>query len=330
MEQAENKRLLYVACTRAADLLILSGSPEEDDTWLKTLAGAWGVAENIERNKDGLDAGEEIFTYPGFTLRLIKAAPLPDAEPTSRPPAAALTQQVPQLEALPLLARPLPPRLATWPVAVTHVPSARDTEEEEIERPRPVVRLEGGAPAGRRPWRFLVGNLAHRALADWNCLALPDADLREHLRRWAVRGGLSAPEDVASAVNIVAKQLGTLRATPLYTEICAAQERHAEVPLSIRAGERILHGVLDLLYRDRRGQWRLLDWKTERLGHGQSIEEAAAGETTRQMAVYRQAVTQILDYSVVAAICFLSEGAQVHEPGEEKLAAAWAELVAER
>ena len=56
----------------------------------------------------------------------------------------------------------------------------------------------------------------------------------------------------------------------------------------------MLHGVLDLLYRDRAGQWRLLDWKTERVRPGQSLEDAAAGETVRQLAVYRQAVEQIL------------------------------------
>ncbi len=94
--------------------------------------------------------------------------------------------------------------------------------------------------------------------------------------------------------------LDALRSTPLYREIDGAQERHAEVPLSICAGGGMggggqqLHGVLDLLYRDRTGQWRLLDWKTEPVGRGQTLQEAAAGAYLRQMAVYSRAVEQVL------------------------------------
>ena len=66
---------------------------------------------------------------------------------------------------------------------------------------------------------------------------------------WARRGGLYEPEDVRAAVASVEPDATRLRATALYGEICAAQERHAEVPLSICAGDQVLHGVLDLLYR---------------------------------------------------------------------------------
>jgi ATP-dependent helicase/nuclease subunit A len=327
MEQAESKRLLYVACTRAADLLILSGAAKED-TWLNTLSNAWDIEGQVDRNKDGLDTGEELARFPGYSIRITRAAPLSEEDAPSRP----LTRRedpVTSPEALPALARPVPPRQAIWPLAVTHVPSTRETEEEEIRRPRPVVLGEGTTAAGGRPWRFLIGNLAHRALAEWNCLTLPDEALRTVLERWARRGGLSAPDDVRSAVEQVAKRLRTLRAAPLYNEICGARERHAEVPLTIRAGERVLHGVLDLLYPDARGQWHLLDWKTERLGRDQSPEEAAAGETMRQMAVYTRAVTEILGFSAVAEICFLSAGAQVYRPEPRLLALAWDELAGE-
>lgn len=330
MEQAESKRLLYVACTRAADLLILSGNPKADDTWLKALADAWDVGSQIARSEDGLEAGEEMVSREGFAIRIVRPARLADEDTIPAQTRVAPAEQAPRLEALPPLARPLPQRLATWPVAVTHAPSSRETEDEEIGRPRPVVRLERGTAVGRQPWRFLIGNLAHRALADWNCLALPEAELRESLTTWARRGGLSAVDDVRAAVNIVAAQLKRLRGTPLYGEICAAAERHAEVPLSICAGERVLHGILDLLYRDAQGQWHLLDWKTERLTRGQTVDAAAAGETVRQLAVYSRAVEQILGIRAAAEVCFLSENAQVYRPPAELLAEAWQAVAAER
>ena len=52
MEQAESKRLLYVACTRAADLLILSGSAKENGSWLGTLAAAWDLDLGEERGRE--------------------------------------------------------------------------------------------------------------------------------------------------------------------------------------------------------------------------------------------------------------------------------------
>ena len=43
MELAESRRLLYVACTRAADLLILSGKPGEPRSWLTALTSCLGI-----------------------------------------------------------------------------------------------------------------------------------------------------------------------------------------------------------------------------------------------------------------------------------------------
>ena len=78
---------------------------------------------------------------------------------------------------MPPLAQPLPPRLARWPVAVTHTPTAHRSEPDEPPTLRPVVRGTRDDAGPRRPWRFLVGNLAHRALADWDCLGRPEPEL---------------------------------------------------------------------------------------------------------------------------------------------------------
>jgi ATP-dependent helicase/nuclease subunit A len=329
MEQAESKRLLYVACTRAADLLILSGNPKAEDTWLKALADAWDTRDQVERNGDGLDVGEELIQRERYNLRIVRHAPLAEEDALPALPRATSPEPAPLLDTLPPLARALPVSPTTWPVAVTHIPSSRETEDDRLERPRPVVRMENGYVAGLKPWRFLIGNLAHRALADWECLALPEAELLENLTRWARRSGLTAPRDAHAAVKRAAAQLRVLRDTPLYREVCSARERYTEVPLSIAAGGRMLHGVLDLLYGDAAGEWRLLDWKTEWVPRGQALADAAGGETIRQLAIYRHAVDQILGIRAVAEVCFLGAGAQVYRPPAEQLAEAWARLVDE-
>ncbi len=325
MEEAESNRLLYVACTRAADLLILSGGLKAKTSWLRTLADGWGL--QLGSQDEGDAPAEEVIDGGAYRLRILR----PDLTEEESPGREAVGPAIPTSEAAlmlaPALAQPLALQGTRWPVAVTHLP--RVEEDDDEPRLRPIVRTDEVGARGGRPWRFLVGNLAHRALADWDCLQRADSDLQELLARWARRGGLFEPHDVQAAVARVGRMVDRLRTTALYREICAATERYTEAPLSICAGEQMLHGILDMLYRDRHGEWRLLDWKTEPVVKGQTLAEAAA-PYLRQMAVYSRATEQILNLRVRAAICFLSAGAAVYYPEPSDLEREWLALSAER
>ncbi|RME53272.1 MAG: hypothetical protein D6790_17855, partial [Caldilineae bacterium] len=65
LEEAENRRLLYVACTRAADLLILSGQVEKADSWMQHILDAWGI------DSDGPD-GEDVLTLENFQVSVVR------------------------------------------------------------------------------------------------------------------------------------------------------------------------------------------------------------------------------------------------------------------
>ncbi len=205
MEQAESSRLLYVACTRAADLLILSGQAKKD-SWLQTLANAWGLELAEESAEPRATEREELVERPDYSVRLVW--PMPLDEEAARPigPATRDVGPAPGLSTAPPLSQPLPELAAGWPVAVTHLADA-GWEEDELPPLRPVVQVDALGARGRRPWRFLVGNLAHRALAHWDCLAEPDETLEARLIGWARRGGLYEPEDVRGAVDRAGRML---------------------------------------------------------------------------------------------------------------------------
>ena len=62
MEEAERRRLLYVACTRAADLLILSGQTGKKNTWLSEVQEIWGIEDGgpQEETKDFVDFSVQV------------------------------------------------------------------------------------------------------------------------------------------------------------------------------------------------------------------------------------------------------------------------------
>ena len=167
-----------------------------------------------------------------------------------------------------------------------------------------------------------MGNLAHRALADWDCLGAPPDELRAKLATWARRAGITTPDALEHAVGQVLGALHSLRRTAFFHEIATAPERHAEIPFSLETPVGTLHGVIDLLFRDSSGEWRLVDWKTEPVGRGQTLAEAAQPYLL-QMAVYALAAERILGIQPTVEICFLSSRADVYRCTAAELEMAW-------
>ena len=82
MEEAEEKRLLYVACTRAADRLILTGQVGNRDSWLQQ------ILEAYEIDADGPQ--DELLQGDCFGMRILR----PDEPEELRPAESGATQKV--------------------------------------------------------------------------------------------------------------------------------------------------------------------------------------------------------------------------------------------
>ena len=316
MELAESRRLLYVACTRAADLLILSGKPGESRSWLTALTAAWELPLG-----DGDDA---VVQRNGYSIRLR----YPELPAEGRTASVGLVPAAAGMTEMPPLARPLSSAAAPRPIAVTHLERRLAEEAGELPtlRPAALAGRDGNRP--QRAPRYLVGNLAHRALADWDCLGAPPDELRAKLATWARRAGITTPDALEHAVGQVLGALHSLRRTAFFHEIATAPERHAEIPFSLETPVGTLHGVIDLLFRDSSGEWRLVDWKTEPVGRGQTLAEAAQPYLL-QMAVYALAAERILGVRPRVEICFLSSRADVYRCTAADLEMAWRNVMAE-
>jgi ATP-dependent helicase/nuclease subunit A len=304
-EASESARLLYVAATRAREMLLLSGcAPADgkgalrlDQSWLQQLGTTLGLAAACPELQEDGDCEH---------LLMLSVGDLPVAchiyEEAWRPPALAASgrpraQQPPLVE--PVLLRP---------VAV-----ARDeAEEQEPDR---------GAEPGQREWRvvphsarpsapeWVVGQLVHEALAAWR---FPE----EGFRAWAEARARTLGVVIGHAVRDAAERTETLllrlRAHALSREVEAADERLHEVPYSVVGNDgRTDARVIDLLFR--KGEvWTILEYKTNR-----AADQAAARRLMRenrydvQARCYLRAAEDLLGVRPQLVICWLDCGARV-------------------
>lgn len=189
MEAAEDKRLLYVACTRAADLLILSGQAHGKESWLTDILAAWEVP---------LAGGEdEIIPKDAYHLRVQRPPYVPEG--ARRAHAQALERAPLALDELPALALPLAVPAPVRPISVTRLESLLKEADSGDEGGgeagavtlRPAVQIH--KPETTRAPAAQVGRVIHRALADWDCLGLEMAGLTRRLEVFARREGVAAP-----------------------------------------------------------------------------------------------------------------------------------------
>lgn len=259
MEEAEERRLLYVAFTRAADLLIVTGHPRAAASWMRRLYDAWELDPSSEAQSDVLVERE------GFSVRL-RRPPAP-ADHGAQPPAGPVERAA--MAAMPPLAQPWngSARQEADPAPADAEPAAPGVEL------RPAVRRDA---AGRPlPTEGTVAALLHRALRDDSTFTTPPAQMREHLARHAGRAGICAGAAVESAV----KRMAALRRRPFFALLASAQARYFSLPYTVETPAGVASGHIDLLARDRAGGWHLVHWVTEWVNPG---GEAAAVEQRRQ------------------------------------------------
>ncbi len=303
-EAAESDRLLYVAATRAQDLLILSGtaSVRRDGVGL----GGW-----LER----LDTA----------LHLSTSAPVcdPEGEAIQRVALSAGTQPVSCFLyegnaeiATPgvFIAPPTPPTLPeTLPLLDPLIPPSSttddDTEATHRDPPRRVWRV---VPEQTRPTApaWVVGTLVHGALEQW---LFPDGVV---FARWAeaeARGrGITDAAELHNAVQRAARMLTRFQATDLYAEMNAAAQRLHEVPYTLATPDGALErGTLDALFRAD-GQWTLVEFKTDHVTHQTTLTALLDSTDYRvQVTRYLDAAERLLGVRPRPALCFLNVGGTV-------------------
>jgi CRISPR/Cas system-associated exonuclease Cas4 (RecB family) len=318
----EAKRLFYVGATRARETLILTGTSKDAEIkkgdvlvepvdWLRARLG----------HAAGLGTGAEEIDWDGARILLqwqrdeIAAPRHAGRLSLAREYAGALAAGLPIGDGSPsgIAARMEPlaiPAAAPEQIPVTRLAAFLRCPQvyrlSELQIPASPIAVDAAPNAGAR-----LGDLMHRALEAVRFDAEPAA---EALRVAA----LVAP--AANERDAVARLVADVLASPVAAETREASEVHREASfyVPLRGGDggdggdvSMLHGVADLLFRDGKGAWHLVDWKASSSRRAEKVERY-----TPQLQLYAAALAHLRGVGPVASarIHFLDGGESASVP----------------
>ncbi|MEJ2667327.1 MAG: UvrD-helicase domain-containing protein, partial [Deinococcales bacterium] len=335
-EEQESYRLLYVAASRARDVLLVTGSVKagQPQGWAAALArlglgprdSGPGAAGDVAASEAGGAAGARGSGGPDEGGGFPDAGETPAAGDTlaaGEPAQAGIRLVTHPLQAVPVPAGARPEAAATGLVAAPWL-----ERRFRAHRYPPVFspsRLKAGtspeprAPSDPGDWDDLpgrataVGTLVHYAIGqDW-----PPGEraTRVNLAAQEVMFPFAA-EEREDVLDEVIELLG--RYTALLggaLPALSARERDlAELPVAVPHGGTVWQGVIDRLYRAG-GSWVVEDYKTDQRARSQPY--------AFQLALYAHAVERALGERPAARLVFLRPG-EVVELGAADLDEAFA------
>lgn len=308
----EEKRLFYVAATRAKDFLVLSGQmsfPKKTKTdsavpmdWLKQALDI--TEENYHQDIAYGDRKARVFT------EVISPDPRMAEDPTWMETYPGILQEepapVPEHDtALAMLDRavraPVPPRPTHFTVSqlLTFGKCPRGYELSCLFGiTEPSLPGQDLQPTGGKS----LGTLVHRILQRWD---LERSSLTALVDRELHRIDLPAGDKKQAR----AQSLDLLRrfsATTTAEEIRKSPEVFTEVPFVIKLGPCQVQGVIDKLFRDTAGRLTLIDYKTDRIAESETASKA--DEYRFQLAAYALAAHRLFNEPIQTAIAFLQPG----------------------
>ena len=286
-EEEEQKRVLYVAMTRAREHLMISCAPAERSragSYLSLLEETLNE-EIAARNESHLiTAGDgtielqvvrESLSPPGRARTTAQEEPLQmDWQPYAR-----LWQQ---------RARECESALRTPLFLTPTLLKLREAELTEALPEREKLPVSSELP-------LLIGELAHRFLENWDFGDDPAefrARLEPFLDRWIEPKQQANREQLQRELEEI---LASFFSSGAYRELSSSRILGREVPLLIPWDGRIMEGVIDLLY-EREGQLFLADYKTDRV---EKKDLARHAENYRhQTTIYSEAARRSLKREV--------------------------------
>ncbi len=272
-DEAESKRLLYVAMTRAKDRLILSGCVEkgkEPQGWLGYLADALSL--------DMKDAGEEAEFLHVVEKNIYDPASAPPRPKGRTPDISTIIEIMQNVEA-----EEIPADTPQWR-RVSDVPPSLETKRafnptelvEYAHCPRKYcyrfVRGYPEMPAQARQSSgvpgVILGTIAHRLFE-----TLRPGDREEQIRQAIQASGEFTEAERNELAKTLRRFVEKFDASSLSKILAGARELWTEVSFVAKCGDALIEGKIDSLFRDSEGALHILDYKSDLVPDGKFDEK---------------------------------------------------------
>jgi ATP-dependent helicase/nuclease subunit A len=354
-DDAERRRLLYVAATRAQDILIISGEADSENRtgegWLEWLLDAidsehplihehWPVYTQPVQVNDN----EPVSPTERRVVSNLESSPSPDEDEIEQPNAG-----LSMLEPVQVRQQNQARHLAATSIADMggwlHADEPRE-QNSALERFRrrvlydaPTVLQRVQPRSGQmRVGARQIGDVVHQALRWWPLPFDLDAEKQMELLKsyaWAV--GIKDRQTQLDAAQQANDLLNRFTKSELYRWIMTAQQAGMpvlrELPFVYEQESHIVHGMIDMLFQrpttaGEPEKWVLVDYKTGRLRRWESDDrirqqmlEAHATRYHLQLGIYAAAAEQILSTDCSCTpevyIHYLSYNTSIHLPEEK-------------
>jgi len=307
-DEAEDRRVLYVAVTRARDRVVLSGvrpSKGHIGRWMEwyeehaTDLGVEALSAPPSGPAPGAGAGD---SQPGTAAPHRRTRPPIDAVVRDGlvewGKVSALIAAATEKGADPLGQRGLSPfpadtlvrRVAPLPGSWTRRRWFGAREFADYDRcpfayrlrhvedfPDPLPSFDESAPPSRR------GRVAHAALErlDFQCGA---AGVEDAVAFALAREPALAPDEADDLRAWVTPRIDAFLESSVAARIQSAAETKRELSFTLRVGNAYVRGKIDILWRDAAGDWHLADYKTDEV-EADGVARRAAGSAL-QVQVY--------------------------------------------
>ena len=308
----EQKRLLYVAMTRAREHLIISGAPggrRSSGSFLSMLDDTLEQRISVARSSEIVSLGKGMIAIDVVSEGL--AAPSSMKKTPSRKKDIDRQTFIERWR----------DRRAAYEISLRTAPFLTPTliKYQEAALTEASSRIDGKHD-GQTP-ALVVGDLAHRFLENWN-FTDDLGRFEQALHNWLAYA-LSAEfeSDLPQIESELQRIFAGFIRSSAYSELATARILGREVPLLIPWNGRIMEGIIDLIY-EKNGLLYLADYKTDKIARTELNQRA---ERYRPQAeIYLKATEQSLGRSPAAfKLIFLRLGKAVELDTRERNQELW-------
>ncbi|MBI5893283.1 MAG: UvrD-helicase domain-containing protein [Deltaproteobacteria bacterium] len=281
----EAKRIFYVACTRARDYLILSGEASKNgENWRNLLNGFF--KDEIDRFIE-TDKISSLITH--HSLLLSRGDLLADESVVSETMPAAVKDKKPPHDVIKDVFDFIPPRPSELVVSATALADFM-ASPEEFDMIKTIKETDSEKAKD-------IGSLVHRVMEKIE-YKHGQSGLKKFIKDISKDWFVTDDE-----IKNISADIEKYTESSVFKEVSEAKEIYREFPFFMPVNEDgftlYVKGIIDLLYCDKNGNWKIIDYKYSEYAKDENIKYK------NQIKIYASAVSQGFECNVESAILFM-------------------------